>query len=292
MKRAPLLIATGLALLLHLAAAMALAALDWSPPQRSETHSDPTRPVTFELLQSPDPEPATAAGAEETARPAEPEPAETPPETLPQAEPPEEVAPPPQAEPGTPQAPLDDSPEDAAEATVERDARESLEPLEPAQILEPPTRPQVSAADILASRNLEVANLAQQRLRPPGAGSSRQRRKAINASTQEYIYANYLESWRRKVERIGNLNYPEEAKEKRLYGSLVLHVAVRADGSLEGVRVLRSSGHQVLDEAAVRIVELAAPFAPFPDDIRAHHDVLDITRTWQFLRNQRLGWDQ
>jgi protein TonB len=99
-----------------------------------------------------------------------------------------------------------------------------------------------------------------------------------------------MEAWRRKVERIGNLNYPEAAKDQGLYGSLILRVAVRADGSLEAVRVLRSSGQPLLDEAAKQIVELAAPFAPFPPDIAAETDVLDITRTWQFQRNNQLGW--
>ena len=76
-----------------------------------------------------------------------------------------------------------------------------------------------------------------------------------------------------------------------MYGSLILHTALRADGSIERVHVLRSSGFEVLDEAAVKIVELAAPFAPFPPDIRADTDILDITRTWQFLSNNRLGWE-
>jgi protein TonB len=76
-----------------------------------------------------------------------------------------------------------------------------------------------------------------------------------------------------------------------MYGNLILHVAVRADGNIERVRVLRSSGFDLLDEAAVKIVELAAPYAPFPPDIRAEADVLDITRTWQFLSSNRLGWE-
>jgi protein TonB len=100
-----------------------------------------------------------------------------------------------------------------------------------------------------------------------------------------------MEAWRRKVEAIGNLNYPQAAKEQGLFGSLILHVAIKADGELEGVRVVRSSGHEVLDAAAIRIVELAAPYAPFPADIEAETDVLDITRVWQFQRNHRLGWD-
>ncbi|MBA1330730.1 energy transducer TonB, partial [Candidatus Endoriftia persephone str. Guaymas] len=94
---------------------------------------------------------------------------------------------------------------------------------------------------------------------------------------------------RRKVERIGNLNYPDAAKRQQLYGNLVLHVAVRADGTIEKVRVLHSSGHKILDDAAIRIVRLAAPYSPFPSNIREEIDVLDITRTWQFLRSNRLG---
>jgi protein TonB len=99
-----------------------------------------------------------------------------------------------------------------------------------------------------------------------------------------------MEAWRRKVENIGNLNYPEEARRKKLYGNLLLHVAVRSDGSVERVRLLKSSGHKLLDDAAINIVKLAAPYAPFPPDIRKEVDVLDITRTWQFLNSNRLGW--
>lgn len=155
----------------------------------------------------------------------------------------------------------------------------------------PQRAPPVSAADILASRTAEIDALAARIDARSSAYAQRVRRKAISTSTREYRYAAYMEAWRRKVERIGNLNYPQEAKRQGLYGNLILHVAVRADGSLEGVRVVRSSGHEVLDQAAVRIVELAAPFAPFPADIKAETDVLDITRTWQFQRNNRLGWD-
>lgn len=108
------------------------------------------------------------------------------------------------------------------------------------------------------------------------------RHKYLNARTQEYKYAAYMDAWRAKVERIGNLNYPEEAKRRNIAGSLVLDVALRADGSLHEVTVRRPSGHKVLDDAAVRIVELAAPYAPLPADIRAETDILHITRTWKF----------
>jgi len=150
--------------------------------------------------------------------------------------------------------------------------------------------PRVKAADILASRNLALAELTARIQHNSAASASRSRRKAIGAGTRDYRYANYLEAWYRKVERVGNLNYPEEAKRRKLYGNLTLQVALRADGSLEWVRVLRSSGFDLLDEAAVRIVELAAPFSPFPPAIRAETDILDITRTWRFLSSNRLGW--
>lgn len=161
---------------------------------------------------------------------------------------------------------------------------------QPAAFAEPEKKP-VSAAQILASRGAEIARLTARLREKSGTYATRTRRRAISASTKEYKYAAYLEAWRRKVERIGNLNYPEEAKRKKLYGNLVLHVAVRADGSVERIRVVHPSGSEVLDEAAVRIVELAAPFAPFPPDIRKETDVLDITRTWQFLSSNRLGWE-
>jgi protein TonB len=92
------------------------------------------------------------------------------------------------------------------------------------------------------------------------------------------------------VERIGNLNYPEAAK-GRLYGNLLLTVVIRADGNLERVDVERSSGHKVLDDAARRIVQMAAPYAGFPEAIRRDTDILEISRTWSFTTADRLHSD-
>ncbi len=156
---------------------------------------------------------------------------------------------------------------------------------------EPPAASQaVSAAQILTSRNQELARLAARIEERTSVFANRPRRTSVSSSTKEYKYATYLEAWRRKVEQIGNLNYPEEARRRHLYGNLILRVAVRADGGVEQVQVLRSSGFQVLDEAAVHIVQLAGPYSPFPPDIAAETDILDITRTWQFQRNNRIGW--
>lgn len=108
------------------------------------------------------------------------------------------------------------------------------------------------------------------------------KRKYITASTREWRYAAYMQAWVAKIERIGNLNFPEEARRRSLSGNLVLTVAVRKDGSVETVDVLRSSGKAILDQAAIRIVRLSAPFAPLPPDIAEEAEVLHITRTWEF----------
>ena len=165
------------------------------------------------------------------------------------------------------------------------ESKQKAEPESPPEALPVP----LSANQLLNSKDLEIARLTADLQRRTQAYAKMPKRKAISASTKEYKYAAYLDAWRRKVERIGNLNYPDQAKRDRLYGNLVLHVAVRADGSVERVRVLHSSGHTILDDAAVRIVRMSAPFSPFPEEIRKEADILDITRTWQFLRSGQLG---
>lgn len=165
------------------------------------------------------------------------------------------------------------------------------------QPAEPLTQePEVSEAvdpQPLDSRELIEQSLAMARVapqRPTEARDFRQqpRRKFISASTREHIYASYMRAWIAKVERIGNMNYPEAARRRNIEGSLVLSVDILPDGSVEHVRVLRSSGHEVLDEAAVRIVRLSAPFAPLPDEVTDQVDILTITRTWQFSSSSGL----
>ncbi|GBH13419.1 Periplasmic protein TonB [Pseudomonas syringae pv. actinidiae] len=108
------------------------------------------------------------------------------------------------------------------------------------------------------------------------------------ASTMRDKGAWYKDDWRKKVERVGNLNYPEEARRKQIYGNLRLLVSINRDGSLYEVLVLESSGQPLLDQAAQRIVRLAAPFAPFTGDL-ADIDRLEIIRTWKFARGDRLS---
>ena len=146
--------------------------------------------------------------------------------------------------------------------------------------------PQVSGLDLLDSA-AAVARLEAQVDRDLQELAKRPRKKFIGARAQEYRFAQYVEDWRQKVERVGTLNYPDAARGK-LYGSLLLSVSIRADGSVDKVGVQRSSGHKVLDEAAVRIVKMAAPYAPFPPDIRKDYDIIEITRTWKFERSDRV----
>ena len=114
------------------------------------------------------------------------------------------------------------------------------------------------------------------------------RRKFIGARTQEYRFAQYIEDWRVKVERIGNLNYPEQARRQQIFGKLQLSVSIRKDGSVESVEVSKSSGKRILDAAAMRIVKLAAPYSPLPPSITKDTDILTITRTWTFTSTDRL----
>lgn len=113
----------------------------------------------------------------------------------------------------------------------------------------------------------------------------RPRRHHFMPSTSEYRYARYVEDWRSRVEKIGNANYPDEARGK-LYGALRMTVALRKDGSLVEATIEQSSGSPVLDRAARRIVNMAAPYPPFPPEIARDTDVLEITRTWIFTNDQ------
>ena len=141
-------------------------------------------------------------------------------------------------------------------------------------------------ADIL-SRSLEIARLEASIARDWESYQQRPRRRFIGARTQEFRFARYIEDWRAKVERIGETNYPHAARDQRVYGSLVVTVSIKADGSVERVDINRSSGVRILDAAALHIVRLASPFAPFPPDIARDTDILSITRTWIFTRSDQ-----
>jgi len=147
-------------------------------------------------------------------------------------------------------------------------------------------QPRVSGQD-LATSALAIARMEAQISRQLDEYNKRPRKEFVGARAREYRFAQYAEDWRLKVERIGNLNYPDDAR-GRVYGSLVLMVSIKSDGSLDAVEVRRSSGHQILDRAAERIVKMASPYAGFPANIRRDTDILVITRTWTFAPGDKL----
>ena len=147
--------------------------------------------------------------------------------------------------------------------------------------------PAVAAGRDLAELSLAAMRLQAQIDRQLEAYQKRPRKKFIGASAVEYRFAQYEEDWRRKIERIGTVNYPSAARGK-LYGNLRMTVTLRADGNVEAVELDRSSGLKVLDDAAFRIVRLASPYAAFPAQIRRDTDQLVITRTWFFGKGDKI----
>ena len=133
----------------------------------------------------------------------------------------------------------------------------------------------------LMQQSAEMARLAAEIERRQSLYAKRPRRKFISASTQQYEYAAYMRAWVQKVERIGNLNYPEEARRMGLSGRLIMTVSVGRDGEVKGVLINKSSGRKLLDDAAVKVVNLSSPFAALPKTTEAI-DILEITRTWDF----------
>ncbi len=176
-------------------------------------------------------------------------------------------------------------------AHLEEESRRMLTRLKSSYKLalpQPQKQTDTASAEDMVQRSLEIARLEAQISKNNDYYQKMPRRKFIGARTQEYRFAQYIEDWRVKVERIGNLNYPEQARREQLYGKLQLSVSIRADGSVESIEVSRSSGHRLLDAAAMRIVKLAGPFSPLPPDITKDVDILTITRTWSFTPSDKL----
>ncbi len=190
----------------------------------------------------------------------------------------------PQAQTGLAPQPLRAQSPDAApppEARVVTSTRGEDKVL-PAEARPTPDQPERPRGDLKISRDAEMARLAAEIHLRSELYAKRPKRKFVSASTREYAYANYLRAWVDRAERVGNLNYPDEARRKRLAGQLVISVAVRRDGSVENTRIIQSSGIPLLDSTALRIVQLSVPFPPLPKT-EENVDILHVTRTWQFL---------
>jgi protein TonB len=199
-----------------------------------------------------------------------------------------------------PVLPKDSPREDIALATervqtLERQTQELITQLRNAPALPVQPRPLDAApqtesptANEMMQRTLDAMRLEAQIAKDMDTYQKRPKRRFVGARAEEYRFARYVEDWRLKVERIGNLNYPEAARQRKLYGSLLITVSIRADGTIEHIEVNRSSGQRILDAAAIHIVEMGAPYATFPPDVRRDTDILHITRTWMFTKADEL----
>lgn len=176
------------------------------------------------------------------------------------------------------------APEARAEALI--DSEQAQTPT-PAAEEEPRAEEKPSLQDLLDSRQQAAAAEAaalQQRLSQPREPTKR----FLNARTRSHDAAAYMEAWTRKVEAVGNLNYPSEARERGLSGRLILEVTLMPDGALEEVRIVQPSRYRLLDEAAVRIVKLGAPYPDVPEEVLEGQERLVITRTWEFIEGRRV----
>lgn len=151
-----------------------------------------------------------------------------------------------------------------------------------AQVRPPPDEHVLPRGREKIARDMAMARLAAEIHLRSERYAKRPKRKFVSASTQEYAWATYLSEWVKRVERVGNLNYPDEARRRRLAGAVVITIAVRRNGTVENAQIVKSSGIPLLDSSALRIARLAEPYAALPkteDD----PDILHVTRTWQFL---------
>ena len=188
-----------------------------------------------------------------------------------------------------PQAPLVDNELDMRDPAViasfrnDDQVRQQLEELEPEEERLPAD--QATPDDL----SVAIASLqAQLDLRREEYARRPRKYTISSASTQKARDALYLDNWRRRIEAVGNVNYPAEARRRQIYGSLRMMVSLYPDGRVNDIQILRSSGYNLLDQAAIEIVNLAAPFEPFPEEMRAEADILEIIRTWRFHEGDAL----
>ncbi|HYJ18452.1 MAG TPA: energy transducer TonB [Burkholderiales bacterium] len=149
----------------------------------------------------------------------------------------------------------------------------------------PQQQPEKVEDPAMQQQRLMIAQLEAQIAKEWSEYQKLPRRKFIGARTEGVVYAEYVDKWRQRIEKVGTQYFPEEARRNKIYGSLVMTVHIKADGSVEKVEIDRSSGHRLLDAAARRAVELAGPFPPLPAAVRRDWDILSISRTFHYTRS-------
>ena len=190
----------------------------------------------------------------------------------------------PQADPGVAPRELraqSPTPQPAPQARVVSSAR-GTSTTATARATPTPSEQALPAGPEKIERDMRMARLAAEIHLRSERYAKRPKRKFVSASTQEYAWAGYLREWVDRVERVGNLNYPDEARRRRLQGQVVISVAIRRNGTIERADIVQSSGISLLDSSALRIARLAEPYPPLPKTDESP-DILHVTRTWQFM---------
>jgi protein TonB len=169
------------------------------------------------------------------------------------------------------------------ETTIETDDKSDT-------VIEVIPKPKLSAQNLMLQTRNEISELERKLNESTQKLSNWPKKRILSPKTKEYAAAAYHEAWIKKVERIGNLNYPQEAKRKKIKGRLTLSVDILPDGSVpsDGIIITRRSGYKVLDAAAVKIVRLGSPYAAIPENVLQNFDMITITRTWRFETDQGL----
>ncbi len=190
----------------------------------------------------------------------------------------------PKAEPGVAPRPVHAQ---APAPSPPTEARVISSPNSDIRVAAPTRRPQTTEiplprGDQKIEHDMEMARLAAEIHLRSNRYAKRPSRKFVSASTQEYAWANYLRAWVDRAERVGNLNYPDEARRRQLSGTVVINVGIRRNGSVERADIVQSSGIKLLDDAALRIAKLAEPYAPLPKTSE-DPDILNVIRTWRFM---------
>ncbi|MCF6318482.1 MAG: TonB family protein [Proteobacteria bacterium] len=144
-----------------------------------------------------------------------------------------------------------------------------------------------SADDAPLTKNQKLAKLENNISERMEAYAKRPKSKYISASTKSYEFANYMQTWVKKIERVSNLNYPEEARKRGFVGTLIMTVGINSEGTIKDIKIIQSSGYKSIDDAAEHLVQLSGPFEAIPENINKI-DILYITRTWQFLPGNKL----
>lgn len=252
----------------------------------NEAASNDAQPSDSELpMETPVPAPITQIVPPQTEEPPTPEPItpeiiKLPPEVVPE-----------------PVKPKEKPPQDIEKVTQQQAERQVKQVPESDDSVEinnkqaVAAKPKLSAQELMLQARNEINNLQTRLNASTEALSKKPKKRRISSATKEFAAAAYMKSWEMKVERIGTMNYPQEAKRQGINGHLMLTVDIQSDGSVgpDGIVISRSSGYEILDQAAVRIVRLGAPYAPIPDDVLQDYDVLTIIRTWRFETDRGLS---